>query len=205
MPSNPIFTQTWHAAWSAYALPAPSELFQQLLAAYDQPQRHYHTRQHLQECLQHFVQTQHLAEQPAAVCLALWFHDAVYAMQAHDNEAQSATWAKTALIQHGISVDVADRVAALVMATEHHALPTDHDAQLLVDIDLAILAADHARFAEYEQQIQQEYAWVEPAVFVQKRREVLSGFLARPRIYQTAYFAQRYEQQARQNLQLAIG
>jgi hypothetical protein len=36
------------------------------------------------------------------------------------------------------------------MATCHTAKPADADQQLLVDIDLAILGAEPARFAEYE-------------------------------------------------------
>ena len=46
------------------------------------------------------------------------------------------------------------------MATRHAALPAGGDEQLLVDIDLAILGASAARFAEYERQIRAEYAFV---------------------------------------------
>ncbi len=37
-----------------------------------------------------------------------------------------------------------------------------------------------------------------------KRKAVLQSFLARPRIYGTAHFQQRYEAQARRNLAAAV-
>lgn len=90
------------------------------------------------------------------------------------------------------------------MATEHTAAPLVGDAALLVDIDLAILGTTPARFAAYERQIRQEYAWVPEALFVEKRRAVLQGFTARPQLYTTAYFQERLEATARRNLQQAL-
>src|SRR5690606_13982957 len=118
----------------------------------------YHTLQHLGECLAlHAAHAAHAAR-PAEVALALWFHDAVYDLQASDNEARSAEWAQETMRAAGASAQAVARVHALVMATCHSALPEGPDAELLVDIDLAILGATPARFAEYERQIRVEYA-----------------------------------------------
>lgn len=84
------------------------------------------------------------------------------------------------------------------------AQPVSADAQLLVDIDLAILGADPERFDEYEVQIRQEYAWVPGPLFRRKRREILMDFLARPKIYGTAWFQERFEASARDNLQRPV-
>lgn len=70
----------------------------------------------------------------------------------------------------------------------------------LVDIDLAILGADPARFAEYDTQVREEYRWVPESVYRSKRREVLAGFLARPAIYGTGRFRDHLEGRARENL-----
>ncbi|MFI7961984.1 metal-dependent hydrolase, partial [Acinetobacter baumannii] len=79
--------------------------------------------------------------------------------------------------------------------------PTDEtDLQFLLDIDLAILAATPERFIQYEQQIQQEYFWVDPEVYSIKRREVLMNFYQSERLYQTAYFQKNFELNAKQNL-----
>jgi predicted metal-dependent HD superfamily phosphohydrolase len=86
------------------------------------------------------------------------------------------------------------------MATRHQAVPESADAKVLVDVDLWILGAPQPRFDEYEAQVREEYGWVPALVYRKKRREVLGSFAARPAIYHTAPFVQRYEAQARANL-----
>lgn len=194
----------WQNAWNDLQHTPPAGLVEQLLQAYSEPQRHYHTLQHLGECLHLHTDNAHRAQRPAEIAIALWFHDAVYDVRGHDNEARSADWAMAALQSAGVGAEVITRVHALIMATEHTAAPLAGDAALLVDIDLAILGAVPVRFAEYERQIRQEYAWVPQAVFRTKRRAVLQGFLARPRIYSTPFFANQLEAAARANLQTAL-
>lgn len=204
MPDLQHLHHHWLHTWSELQHTPPLGLYEQLLQAYSEPQRHYHTLQHLAECLQLQSESAHLAQRPAEIAIALWFHDAVYDVKAHDNEARSADWAVTALQAAGVSAEVQARAHALIMATEHTAAPLTGDAALLVDIDLAILGAAPARFAEYEWQIRQEYAWVPEDVFVEKRRAVLQGFLARLQIYSTAFFQQQRAAQARSNVQTAL-
>jgi predicted metal-dependent HD superfamily phosphohydrolase len=202
---DPVLARSWTRAWSG--LGAAGEgvaLRDALLAAWAEPQRRYHTLRHLGDCLALFEQAAHLAGRPAEVEMALWFHDAVYALKASDNEARSAAWADEALAAAGVAADVRQRVHALVMATCHDAQPTTGDAGLLVDIDLSILGAEPERFDEYEVQVRQEYAWVPGPLFRRKRREILQGFLARPRIYSTEWFHQRFEAQARSNLERSV-
>lgn len=121
-----------------------------------------------------------------------------------DNEARSADWARRALLEGGFPAEAAQRAHDLVMATCHTAQTLQRDAALLADIDLAILGAPPTRFDEYEAQVRAEYACVPEAVFREKRREVLQGFLARPSIYRTAYFRQTFEKAARKNLNRSI-
>ncbi|MEM8514387.1 putative metal-dependent HD superfamily phosphohydrolase [Massilia sp. MP_M2] len=194
----------WLATWAALELTPPTGLCEQLLRAWDEPQRHYHTLQHLGECLALFDTLRAHAEQPADIELALWFHDAVYDVQGHANEARSAHWATEALAAGGVDPVRCQRVHDLIMATCHTALPASPDQALLVDIDLAILGAPAARFAQYTQQINAEYAWVPPEVYAVKRRAVLQGFLDREQIYTTPAARQRLAQHARENLAKAV-
>ncbi|SMC28267.1 Predicted metal-dependent phosphohydrolase, HD superfamily [Andreprevotia lacus DSM 23236] len=195
----------WQQAWADLSVPTPdAALRDTLLQRYAEPQRHYHTQQHLAECLSHFAATRDLAQRPGEVALALWFHDAVYAVRGQDNEQQSADWARAVVLAAGVDAAAAERIHALIMATCHRATPQAPDAQLLVDIDLAILGADEARFAEYEQQIRREYRWVPGLLYRLKRREVLASFASRPRIFSTDYFFSRLEATARANLQRAL-
>ena len=202
---DPALARSWSRAWTGLGLPGEGmDLRDQLLAAWSEPQRRYHTLRHLGDCLALFEETTHLAVRPAEVEMALWFHDAVYALKAGDNEARSAAWAERVLAEAGAAPEVRQRVHALVMATCHDALPATDDARLLVDIDLSILGAEPERFDEYEVQVRQEYAWVPSLLFRRKRREILQAFLARPAIYATAWFRERFEAAARANLQRSV-
>ena len=92
------------------------------------------------------------------------------------------------------------RVHGLIMATCHDALPDTPDAQVLVDIDLAILGADAVRFDAYESEVRAEYAFVPDFLFRRTRKKILRGFLDRPTIYSTRYFQEKLEKKARENL-----
>ncbi len=50
------------------------------------------------------------------------------------------------------------------------------------------------------QRVREEYRWVPGLIYRAKRREVLAGFLARPTIYGTERFRERFEVQARENM-----
>lgn len=201
---NDLFPQ-WQSAWALLGLAEPPRtVFESLCRAYAEPQRRYHTLQHLRECLAQAGEIERLAEHPGEVLIALWFHDAVYDTHARGNEAASADWARDIVAAAG-SREVANRVHALVMATEHHAVPATRDAQVLVDVDLSILGADTARFDEYERQVRDEYRHVPELLFRTKRRSVLQGFLARPRIFSTEAWHHRLEANARDNLRRSIG
>lgn len=199
---------SWQRLWAGLGAAGDGQaLYETLCARHAEPWRHYHTLQHLGECIAHFGSASHLAQRPAEVEVALWFHDAVYDLQRHDNEEQSAALASRELAAAGVPPEAVARVAALVLATRHmlaDAAPPTGDTQLLVDIDLAILGAAPPRFAEYERQIREEYASVPEAAFRARRRGVLQSFLARPALYSTGHFRTRLQAQARANLAQAL-
>lgn len=195
----------WLEVWRQLGVDAPGTgLLQRLAGAWREPQRRYHTLQHLGECLMWFDHAQGAAQRPAEVALALWFHDAVYDVHASDNEARSADWARHEMLAAGAPADSAERVHALVMATKHDAPPQGRDAELLIDIDLAILGAARERFDEYERQVRAEYAHVPDAQFWPRRRALLQRFLERDALYATPRMHALLEQPARANLARSI-
>ena len=196
-----LLSDSWRRAWHALAASPPSPaLYAQLIAHYAEPQRKYHTRQHLAECIAQLAPALGLCAHPGEVEIALWFHDAIYDLERTDNEMQSALWAAQVLASAGLSAEVCERVKNLVLATRHSALPATDDERLLVDADLAILGAEPARFEDYERQIRQEYSHVPFALFCEKRRAILAQFLARPQLYSSAFFRSALEAKARDNL-----
>jgi predicted metal-dependent HD superfamily phosphohydrolase len=178
-------------------------LFDQLAAAYGEAGRHYHTDRHISECLKHFNSFRHLAERPGEIEIALWFHDAVYDARRQDNEVLSAAWATEYLNAERAESGVVDRIAAMILATKNH-IAQDSDTALLLDIDLGILGSNPEAFEAYDRAIQLEYAWVPEAEYRSARAKVLQQFLDRPILYQTREFRDRYEAQARSNLEQKI-
>jgi predicted metal-dependent HD superfamily phosphohydrolase len=193
--------QSWQRCWAGLgASGSGNDIYENLLQRHSEPQRKYHTLQHLNECIVWFEKVGHLAKRPHEVEIALWFHDAIYDLQSHDNEEQSVGLACLSLMMANVSSDVVERIAQLILATAHSVESTLHDEQLLVDIDLSILGTSPDRFAEYEVQIRDEYSFVEDTVFRTKRREILLSFLERKRIYTTDPMFNELEAQARINL-----
>jgi predicted metal-dependent HD superfamily phosphohydrolase/GNAT superfamily N-acetyltransferase len=178
----------------------PEPVYQELVSRYSEPQRHYHNLHHIAQCLNEFDSARHFANEPVAVELAIWFHDAIYDTHAADNEVRSADVAKQRIDEAGGNAELSKSVAALVLATKAHDPSLHPDAPLLVDVDLSILGQAKERFEEYETQIRNEYEWVPQATFAEKRAEILERFLARRRIYSTEPFFSKYESQARTNL-----
>jgi predicted metal-dependent HD superfamily phosphohydrolase len=192
---------SWQRCWAGVGANGDGvQILDELIKRHSEPQRKYHTLQHLNECIAWFEKVGSLAKRPHEVEIALWFHDAIYDLQSYENEEQSAGLACLSLMTANVGSDVIERIAQLVLATAHSVESTLHDEQLLVDIDLSILGASSERFAEYEAQIRDEYSFVEEALFRTKRREILLSFLERKRIYTTDSMFNELEAQARINL-----
>jgi predicted metal-dependent HD superfamily phosphohydrolase len=197
----------WLKAWRDLGVPDSPELhrlYRDVLLRYSEPHRHYHTGQHLAECFEKVQHIISLAEHPAEVRVGLWFHDAIYDTRRHDNEQQSADWARSAAREMGANAASAQRIHDLIMFTRHSAAPVGVDAHVLVDADLSILGAPPERFQEYEAQVRREYAWVPDEMFRSTRAQILKELLGRSHLYSTAYFQERYEAQARRNLQHSL-
>lgn len=197
----------WVETWGELGVsdsPQLRHLRGDVLGRYSEPHRHYHTQQHLAECFEKIQDIIALAEHPAEVKIGLWFHDAIYDTQRHDNEERSVAWARSAGRELGAAADSAQRIYDLIMFTRHAAEPIGIDARVLVDADLSILGAQPARFQEYERQVRSEYGWVPDAMFRSTRAKILKEFLARPHLYGTGPFQERYEAQARRNLQHSL-
>jgi predicted metal-dependent HD superfamily phosphohydrolase len=194
----------WLRLMSSLGLPPEEESYAALLAAYSEKHRHYHTVEHIDHCLHELDSEIALANEPAEVELALWFHDAVYDPYRSDNEQKSADLACSLLQRHRMDPKRIARVRAHILATRHEAPATTPDSQLVVDIDLSILGTPDAVYSRFEENVREEYRWVPSMIFRRKRAEILNSFLMRPHIYYTEPFRTKYEAQARRNLSAAI-
>lgn len=132
----------WRRSWRELGQPAADEaLYRRLLTCWSEPHRHYHTLQHLLECLALFDPVRTLSRHPGEIELALWFHDAVYDPTRDDNEERSAEWARACVLEAGLPSVVAARLHALVIATRHRVL-----GELLARSRLYSTEWAHSRF-----------------------------------------------------------
>ncbi len=203
-------TQIWQQCCDRLSIEYTSKqsgidrVFKLLVAAYTQPDRHYHNLNHLDQIFVILDRFSDLAN-PNAVYLAAWFHDFIYDPQAADNEIQSARAAEDLLVNLGASPATIDRVSSLILATNGHKVdPKDRDLSIFLDADLAILGTDPVIYQAYQQSIRREYSWVSDAAYQTGRIRVLKRFLTRDRLYYTALLFNELESIARLNLEREI-
>ncbi|WP_415952312.1 hypothetical protein [Streptomyces sp. KLOTTS4A1] len=195
------WSDTLHAVRGGADGPDPLPYAENLLARWAEPQRRYHTLDHLTAVLSHVDVLADHATDPELVRLAAWFHDAVYLPERSENEERSARLAERALAEAGLEPSAVAEVARLVRLTTTHApAEDDRNGQALCDADLAILASSPAAYAVYTAAVREEYAFVPDEAFRGGRAAILEQLLALPRLFHTPHGAGHWETAARANL-----
>jgi len=154
----------------------------------------------LTHCLREFDRAAALMKLPDAVELALWFHDAVYAPGARDNEQRSAdlfrlwgrAWFFPALV---------DKITGFILITKHRQPPDEGDESYVVDIDLSSFGEDWPIFLRDTRNVRNEQAHVPDAVYHPAHARFLNMLLNRPSIFHTDFFFGCYEESARRNIE----
>ncbi|CAG6393837.1 hypothetical protein [Actinacidiphila cocklensis] len=181
--------------------PDPGPYGREVLERWAEPQRRYHTLDHLSEVLARATELTAYADDPDTVALAAWFHDAVYRPDRSENEERSADLARRALGEAGVDADRTAEVVRLVRLTvTHDPAPGDADGEVLCDADLAVLAGDPASYAAYAAAVRAEYAFVPDPDFRTGRADILRRLLDLPHLFRTPYGQEHWERTARRNL-----
>lgn len=181
--------------------PDPVPYGRDLLDRWAEPQRAYHTLDHLVAVLARVTELTAYCDDPDAVALAAWFHDAVYRPDRSENEERSARLAERALREAGLPEDHVAEVARLVrLTTLHDPAPGDHNGEVLCDADLAVLAGDPAEYAAYAAAVREEYAFVPDDLFRTGRADILLRLLDLPHLFRTPYGRSAWEPVARRNM-----
>ena len=172
-----------------------------LVTRYAEPQRRYHTLEHIDEML---AVTDKLGATEEVTC-AVWFHDAYYEPARTDNEDRSAAYARDVLGALGASAAFIREVARLVESTRlHDPEEDDHNGQVLADADLAILGAATDRYSRYVRDVRAEYAHVSDDDWRAERGRILSDFLERPRLFFSEPMRAACDARARVNLRMEL-
>lgn len=176
-----------------------------LLDRWSQPHRSYHALHHLAAVLRGVGVVERSGELPAAlrapVLLAGWYHDAVYAGSAGQDEEESAQLAQQEL-EGLLPAEVVQEVARLIRLTAKH-LPENDDAAgaALVDADLEVLGRGQQAYLRYVKQVRDDYSHVSDADFARGRAQVLHRLLGAARLFHTQTGYVRWEAVARHNLE----
>lgn len=191
---------------------AIEEVGQALLGRWADEHRAFHNLRHLAAVLHRVDQLAEETHEPDLVRLAAWYHGAVFssekkvaeASQGGEQSTASALLAHDELTGLGVPARAADRVAALVNAIVRHAPnPTDFDAAVLNDADLAMLAAEPQRYKEYKAAVRAEYAHIPIEDYLRARIRVIERLLARKSLFLSPMGA-AWEEPARQNLDMEL-
>jgi predicted metal-dependent HD superfamily phosphohydrolase len=137
---------------------------------------------------------------------AFWYHDFVYDPKLHDNEVKSAFVAEDRTMRClGLSEQNSANVGKLIRATNHKDIPKTREAEILLDMDLAILGASPEEFDLYEKGIWEEY---QPHVSLEDyrhaRAKVLKHFSFGHVFWSSEMRAGVYEQRAKVNIRRAL-
>lgn len=180
---------------------------------YAQPHRGYHGPGHLDELV---VLARRLTpDLDDAEQLALLFHDAVYVpgaahgenerLSAHLMAATVATIAVYDPLVAAIEKAALERAARIIESTVHDAPPPAYAARVC-DLDLWRLAAPWPDFQHHAEGIRHEYQHLAGSAeaFWAARHAFYRGMLAKPHLFATAAFRERFEAEARANLRRAL-
>ncbi len=187
--------------------------FRELQQHYSEPHRHYHTLDHIEDCLAlldrwiNHLEAEEAKLVPLQIELAIWYHDVIYDTALVANEVASAEF----FMKHWMSfrrqggARIAPALAKnLIQKTDHCDPPANRWEALIVSIDLATLGANAAKYEAYAEAIRKEYDWVPEDKYREGRTKVLQGFLDREEIYPEPWFREQYEAAARFNLRWEI-
>ncbi|PKH67256.1 hypothetical protein CXF61_02965 [Psychrobacter sp. 4Dc] len=199
------FAQQLSAMTSDISPKQIDRLWQDIVTRYGEPQRAYHTLNHIEQLLVQFENIKHHLSEPHIIALALYYHDVVYDPKRSDNEFQSAEFATDALSPY-LNTEQCQHIHALIMMTANHQLDTlvdidkYNDAAYLLDMDLSILGMPWPTYKQYAKAIRQEYKHVADDSYRDGRTAVLQGLLAHPKLYLTDHYYSQLETQARDNI-----
>lgn len=176
------------------------KLWEDVRNQYNGAKRHYHNLGHLDAMLDHLDSCHDLIHDWDSVLFAMFYHDYVYKASRRDNEEKSSEQASKKLFLLQIPPRKVAFVNEMIIATKSHQENPNNDVNLFIDADLSILGASRENYQEYIKQIRKEYSIYPDLLYRPGRKKVLNHFLDMPAIFKTAFFQERLEKPARENI-----
>lgn len=183
-----------------------NKAFDALCESYSEPQRHYHTLDHVVALFDILELYADEIGDASRLAFAVWYHDCIYDPQAKDNEELSAKRAAQEMKALGAHSLLVDRVTKLILATKNHmgASGGDYDDDVFLDADFAILGAPPVEYRAYLAGVREEYAHLSDTEWKNGRGPFLERIVTAPRIFRTGIFEGAYGAQARTNIKAEL-
>ena len=172
----------------------------EIKSSYSQSGRHYHNLSHLDNLLSELTPFKGEIQDWQVIIFSIAYHDIIYNTLRKDNEEKSAKVAFERLSRLLATDQQRDKCFSQIIATKGHNISNDTDTNLFTDADLAILGSENNKYKLYSEMIRKEYKVYPDLVYKPGRRKVLEHFLKMRQIYKTISFRDKYEEQARVNL-----
>ena len=185
---------------SRYTNTPGDSLWKEIEVAYSGKKRYYHNLTHLENMYTGLLFCKEEIEDWDTVLFALFYHDIVYKATSKDNEEKSAELAVQRLIDIGFPKGKVELCYAHILATKSHVISNNNDTNLFTDADLSILGYSWETYETYYKQIRKEYSYYPDLLYNPGRKKVLQHFLSMEHIYKTAFFREKYEAAAHENL-----
>lgn len=166
--------------------------------------RHHHNLVHIEHVINELKSIQTEVLDWDVLLFSAFYHDIVYQSTAKDNEELSAAFAQCRLSKIQFPETKIKHVVNQILATKTHEFSSDLDTHYFLDADLSILGHDWESYEQYSTSIKKEYAIYPDFLYNLGRKKALIHFLSRQGIFQTPYFKNKYEKQARINIQREI-
>lgn len=180
------------------------ELWTEIEKNYSGKKRYYHTLQHLDNLLAQLTEVKGEIQNWETILFTLYYHDIIYNSLKSDNEEKSAELAEKRMKQISVSDDAAEHCKKQILATKSHIKSTDSDTNYFTDADLSILGQTWETYSFYYKNVRKEYSIYPDLVYNPGRKKVLNHFLTMDRIFKTDFYYNKFEIQAKQNLQKEI-
>ena len=161
--------------------------------------RYYHDLWHLETMFREYDEIKSKLQYADETAISIFYHDFIYNPIRSDNEKRSAK--RMRKVFRKTSFGNVDYCFEQILSTKSHLISSDTDTNYLLDMDLVILGKSAEEYIIYTQNVRKEYNVYPDILYKAGRRKVLNAFLSKERIYKTQEFIEKYEQQARLNME----
>ena len=182
--------------------------WQEIFDKYSGKKRFYHNLSHINALLEQADHYRSYINDLDVLQFAIWYHDVIYNPGAKDNELKSADFMETRLSSTALEQHRIQKCKEMIIGSKTHLVADgddDNDLKFFFDFDFIDFRAKlFLVYENYAHSIRKEFKIYPNFIYNKGRKQALTSFLNRERIYYTKVFYNNYEMQARINIEREI-